>query len=135
LEGTIRAAETQLRDRLAERLREVLDGVCRAAGVDGDLLFQPAYQATTNHPGPALKLREALSAVLGPDCEQTAGVPFMGGEDFSYYLQEIPGAYALVGSGLQADAPPLHSPRFDFNDDLIPMMVRVWSELVGVPVP
>lgn len=135
LEGTIRAAETNLRDSLAERLRQVLSGVCAAAGVEADFVFEPAYQATINHPEPAHRLARALEAELGEHSEQTDGVPFMGGEDFSYYLAEVPGAYALVGSGVNADAPPLHSPRYDFNDALIATMVRVWSRLLGIAVP
>lgn len=135
LEGTIRAAETELRDHLAARVGQVLDGVCSAAGVRSEFVFEPMYQATVNHAGPAGRYREVLRSVLGPDSSQERGVPFMGGEDFSYYLREIPGAYALIGSGRTPDAPPLHSPRFDFNDALIPLMVRVWSELVGAPMP
>lgn len=135
LEGTIRAAETELRDRLAERLEEVLVGVCAAANVQADFSFQPTYQATVNHPEQAAKIREALCAHLGEDAERLDAIPFMGGEDFSYYLQEIPGAYVLVGTGEAGGSPPLHSPRFDFDDRLIPLMVRVWSQLVGAPAP
>jgi len=132
LEGTIRAAQTELRDSLAERIAEVLEGVCRAAQVTSTFEFTPAYQATVNHPQPAARLRDALAAELGPSSEELDGLPFMGGEDFSYYLAEIPGAYALVGSGSSPEAPPLHSPRFDFNDDLIPLTVRVWSRILGL---
>ncbi len=131
LEGTVRAGETALRDGLAKRLGEVVEGVSHAHGVSAQFEFLPAYQATVNHAEPAERLKRAFCAVLGDGAEETRGVPFMGGEDFSYYLSEIPGAYALVGSGNAADAPPLHSPRFDFNDALIDTMVRVWSELVG----
>jgi hippurate hydrolase len=135
LEGTIRAAETDLRDALAKRLEQVLGGVCAAAGVEPDFLFQPAYQATVNHAHPAHELGRALEQEFGQQGKHTEGVPFMGGEDFSYYLAEIPGAYALVGSGTSDSSPPLHSPRYDFNDALIPTMVRVWSRLVGAPLP
>jgi hippurate hydrolase len=131
LEGTVRAAETSLRDQLAARLEEVMTGVCAAHRVSGEFLFVPNYQATVNHPEPAARLQAAFRAVLGDDTEEVRGVPFMGGEDFSYYLNEIPGAYALVGSGLSPDAPPLHSPRYDFNDSLIETMVRVWAEIVA----
>jgi hippurate hydrolase len=135
LEGTIRAAETTLRDELAQRLSRVLEGVCLAADATPDFAFHPAYQATINHPEPASRLTAALGTVIGSDGARTEGVPFMGGEDFSYYLAEVPGAYALVGSGRSPDDPPLHSPRFDFNDALLPTMVKVWSHLIGAPVP
>ena len=71
-----------------------------------------------------------------PDSWQTdRGVPLMGAEDFSYYLQHRPGAFALIGTGQSPDGdPPLHSPEFDFNDRIIPLVVRAWSAIVGLPI-
>ncbi len=135
LTGTIRAAETSLRDDLAKRVEEVLRGVCTAAGVEADFEFSPAYQATVNHPGEAEHFRKALAHELGADFQWSEGVPFMGAEDFSYYLAEVPGAYALIGTGRGVNDPPLHSPHFDFNDDIIALMVRVYSRIVGAPHP
>ncbi len=61
---------------------------------------------------------------------------YMASEDFSYYLQEIPGAFALIGSD---DGPehqvPCHSPFYDFNDRLIPLVTALFSRLSGAPVP
>lgn len=135
LGGTIRAAETELRQQLAARVEEVLRGVCLAAGVEGDFEFQADYPATVNEPRSAATLREACDAELGDDWQQSTGIPFMGAEDFSYYLQRIPGAYALLGSGRPGHEHPLHSPHFDFDDALIPLAVRLWSRVVGAPLP
>lgn len=132
LTGTIRAEKTELRQELADRLEEVLQGVCVAVGVTADFAFEPAYEATVNHPGPARRLRQALALEFGTGRESQQGVPFMGGEDFSYYLQKVPGAYALIGSGRSERDPPLHSPHYDFNDALIASVVRTWSHLVGI---
>ncbi|WP_371413236.1 M20/M25/M40 family metallo-hydrolase [Methylophaga sp. SB9B] len=62
--------------------------------------------------------------------------PIMASEDFSYYLQHIPGAFALIGSDDGPDHQvPCHSPYYDFNDRLIPAVTRLFSRLVGVGVP
>ena len=53
--------------------------------------------------------------------------PSMASEDFSYMLLERPGAYLHVGQGY---GPPLHSPEYDFNDDLLPIGVNFWVSLV-----
>ena len=60
----------------------------------------------------------------------------MASEDFSYYLKEIPGAFALIGAD-DGDGhhEPCHSPRYDFNDRLLPIVTRIYSRLAGAPLP
>jgi hippurate hydrolase len=63
-------------------------------------------------------------------------VPIMASEDFSYYLNEIPGAFALVGANDGPDHQSVcHSPYYDFNDELIPLVTRLYARLVGAPLP
>src|SRR5690606_12227415 len=107
----------------------------RAAEVTAEYDFAPAYGATINHASQARTVQTALIDLLGEDALETTGIPFMGAEDFSYYLKEVPGAYALIGAGRGETSAPLHSPRFDFNDDLIALVVQLWSKVVGAPLP
>jgi len=97
----------------------------------------PRYGATINHAVAAQDYRLALAQEFGSAwrSEQTP-VPIMASEDFSYYLNKIPGAYALVGSddGDGHDR-PCHSSRYDFNDRLIGRMGRVYARLAGAPLP
>ena len=59
----------------------------------------------------------------------------MASEDFSYYLNEIPGAFALVGMSAQGKFNvPCHSPDYRFNDDIIETVMRVFCRLVNLPV-
>ena len=51
----------------------------------------------------------------------------MGGEDFAFMLEEVPGCYVWLGAGGEFD---VHHPRYDFNDQVIPLGVRYWTELV-----
>jgi hippurate hydrolase len=62
-------------------------------------------------------------------------LPIMASEDFSYYLNEVPGAFALVGMSTQGgfDA-PCHSPDYRFNDAIIEAVMRVFCRLVNLPV-
>jgi hippurate hydrolase len=90
-----------------------------------------------NHPAEAELMRAALGAELGNDWRsESTAVPIMASEDFSYYLKEVPGAFALIGAddGAGHDA-PCHSPRYDFNDRLIPVVARVYARLAGAPLP
>ena len=82
-----------------------------------------------------------------PDCVQAAmraaekvgqfteindvDLPMAGGEDFAYFAEKIPACYAFLGAGLpQGDTPGCHHPDFDFDDDLIPLGVRYWIEVL-----
>lgn len=133
LAGTVRAASTARRDALAHRVEEVAGHCAAAAGCRSEFAYQPSYPATVNHPDAAAHLRECARRVIGPDCLRDDGLPIMGAEDFSYYLERVPGAYCLLGAG--EEGAPLygcHSPRFDFNDRLIPVVCRLWMATVGL---
>ena len=66
--------------------------------------------------------------MLGKDGLETSLTPVMGAEDFSFLLQAKPGAYIWLGAG--KDAQSLHSPHYDFNDELLPIGASFWVRLV-----
>ena len=97
----------------------------------------PRYNPTINHPEPASAVRDCWRTLYGDDALDTpTRLPIMASEDFSYYLQEIPGAFALIGAddGI-GHADPCHSPHYDFNDRLLEPVVRLYAQLVGAPLP
>ena len=129
--GTVRAPTAPERDAIAQRCETVLRGVCLAAGARADWTWQPDYPATINHAQCAARARAALRRILGEDCLWERDLPIMAAEDFSYYGELVPSCYLLIGSGGEH---PCHSSRFDFDDALLPVAVRLWSELAGVSV-
>ncbi len=134
LVGTVRAATTGLRDELARRVEGVLAAACAASGATARFDYRPCYPATVNHPESAARAAGALTRLLGPGALVTAGLPVMAAEDFGYYLTRVPGCFILLGAGMPGQAvESCHSPRFDFNDRLIPVVVRLWAELAGLP--
>jgi hippurate hydrolase len=133
LVGTVRAATTTLRDDLARRTELVLQAACAPSGARAEFNYRPCYPATVNHANSAHRVQDALRNILGADALAHDGLPIMAAEDFGYYLTKIPGAYILLGAGRAGHTmEPCHSPRFDYNDDLIPVVVRLWSRLVGL---
>jgi hippurate hydrolase len=61
--------------------------------------------------------------------------PNMGSEDFAYFLEKRPGSYFMLGTKVSDDVKPLHHPAFDFNDDILPVGVAFWTELVEAYLP
>ncbi|MDD9207671.1 N(2)-acetyl-L-2,4-diaminobutanoate deacetylase DoeB2 [Georgenia sp. 10Sc9-8] len=137
IEGSVRVPGTAERDRVFALVEEIVTGVAQGYGVRATTIPSPRYGATVNHPGPAEEMRGALAAELGPSWLSTGTpVPITASEDFSYYLQQVPGAFALVGAddGAGHDE-PCHSARYDFNDALIGRVARTYVHLAGAPVP
>ena len=137
LSGSIRISSTSHRGSVEELISTVAQGTARAYGVTADVELRPRYGATVNHSAQAAELREALEAELGPHWNSDATlVPVMASEDFSYYLAQIPGAFAMIGAddGNGHDI-PCHSSLYDFNDRLIPNVARVLTRVAGAPLP
>lgn len=133
LVGTVRAGTTTRRDEIATKVAAVLDAACAPSGATARFDFRPCYPATVNHLVQATRARAALIAELGPSALHDERLPLMAAEDFGYYLERTPGAFLLLGSGRDGRTlEPCHSPRFDFDDGLIPLVVRLWARLAGL---
>lgn len=138
IEGSFRVAEDADREQLTALIDAIATAAAAAHGVACDVEVFPRYGPTINHAGEAGRYREALTAEFGAGalCAETR-LPIMASEDFSYYLRERPGAFALVGAGdgEPQHAVPCHNARYDFNDTLIAPVARVYARLAGAPLP
>lgn len=134
--GSIRVPDMQTRQQVNQLISDIATQTASAYGVRCDVTHFPRYEATINHAAQAATVRQAWQQDHGDhSLDQSHLLPVMASEDFSYYLQQIPGAFALVGAddgpGHQAVC---HSPHFDFNDRLIPLVTRLYARLVGAPL-
>lgn len=135
--GSIRIADSAMRARVNELIDQTVIDTARAYGVAAHVEHTPRYDATVNDPGEAAHFRSLLADEFGPQWMDTSlPLPVMASEDFSYYLREIPGAFALIGAddGLGHDY-PCHNSNYDFNDALIPQVMRLFSRLAGAQAP
>ncbi len=114
LRGTIRTHDAALRTLVAERLHAICEATCAAHGARAEVEFVEGYPVMINHAAQTEIARQVAQDVSG-QCQE-AGYN-MGGEDFSYMLEERPGAYIVLGAGPGAG---LHHPEYDFNDEIIP---------------
>ncbi|MBI3946169.1 MAG: amidohydrolase [Armatimonadetes bacterium] len=130
LEGTLRTLDAGVRERMLRRLEAILQGVTAAHG--GDYVFdhRPGYPVTVSDAACAELAREVSREVVGAE-RVVAPPPTMGGEDMSYYLQEVPGCYLWLGSANAAKglAQPHHNPRFDFDERAMGIGVEVLVRL------
>jgi amidohydrolase len=117
LGGTVRTFTPANRDLLERRIGEIASGIAQALGATVDYTYTRGYPATVNHPEMAELVRQEAAKVVGEEGVHNPPL-MMGAEDFSYFLEEVPGAYWFVGS--QNPERGLiwghHHPRFDLDE-------------------
>jgi hippurate hydrolase len=123
---------SDVRDLLERRLREVVEGTARLYGATARLEFRRGYPVLNNHERQAAFAASVAGEVAGAEKVDTAMAPVMGAEDFSFMLEERPGAFIFVGNG---DSAGLHNPAYDFNDEVIPLGTSYWVRLIETAMP
>ena len=132
LRGTARTLTPEARTLVKECLERRARGLADAGGCDLEFTWKQGYPPTTNDPEMADYVARVAGELLGPDRYVPAARPTMGGEDFAYYLEKVPGCFFVVGlcpPGREA-FPGLHTAGFDFPDAAMETGIAVLCELV-----
>lgn len=135
LNGTVRTFGPATRSRIERRLGEVARGIAGSFGLEAEIAYRLGYPPTVNHAREAAMGADAAALVVGEERVDRAPRPVMGAEDFAFMLEAVPGSYIWMGSGADAEAPPLHSAHYDFNDEALPFGVSYWAKLVESRLP
>ena len=133
IQGTVRTFSIEVLDLIEARMREIALHTCAAFGASCDFDFSRNYPPTINHPAETAFMRETMAEVVG-EANVIEFEPTMGAEDFSFFLQRIPGCYVLIGNGDGSHRESghgmgpcmLHNPSYDFNDELLPLGATLW---------
>ena len=140
LEGTVRTYDPAVQDTVERRIREILDGVTRAGGGTFELAYDRIVPVTINDPALTEHSVPSLVDALGED-EVTVADPWMAGEDFSRFANEVPGFFYMLGTlAPGTTSGDHHSPTFRAADGALPVGMRtmaytIWDYLSDPPVP
>ena len=132
LAGTVRTLREEVRDLIEARMGEMVQGIAAAYGATARLDYGRHYPVTVNHDAHTEYAALAAEAVAGAGRVHRDMPQTLGGEDFSFMLNEVPGAMINIGNG---DSAGLHHPAYDFNDDAIAWGVSYWTALVRSRLP
>ena len=99
------------------------------------MVFDRAYPATVNDPDATTLTRRAATTVAGEARVTPMLRPTMGGEDFSFMLNAKQGSYIMLGGGRGKDDAMVHHPRYDFNDEVLPIGASYWVTLAEQLLP
>ena len=132
INGTVRTLNKATQTIVVKRLKEICAGTAQAFGAKANLEYEYGYPPTINHPEETAFAISVASAISGDANIDGEAQPIMAAEDFSYMLEERPGAYLNVGQG---DSAALHNSEYDFNDELSPIGASFFVKLVEKAQP
>ena len=123
--GTVRTLDLDTQRAIKQRLGEVCEQTCRLFGATAEFTYNDGYPPLVNDAASVDLVRRVAARELGANRVATIP-PAMGGEDFAYYLQRVPGAFVMLGIG--SDRPhPHHNARFDVDESVLPLGVRLMT--------
>ena len=130
LEGTVRTYDADVQDTVERRMREIVDGVARAAGGSFEIEYDRITPVVVNDLDLTAWAVQALGEALGPERVSRAD-PWMAGEDFARFANEVPGFFYFLGTQKPGTTSGgHHSPTFRADDAALPVGVRAMVHLV-----
>jgi hippurate hydrolase len=122
LEGTIRTTHPEMRQKIMAGLKRMVKAMEELYSAQTAIRLVEGYPPVINHPAAARIARDAAALVVGPAGVVSQSHPSLGGEDFSYYLERVPGCMVRFGAGHgERKNFPAHSPQFDFDEGVLPV--------------
>ena len=129
--GTLRCTDTQTLASLRDEMRRVAGSMGALYGAEADIDYGTPLPPIVNTPGEMKTIREAISACCGDEMIRDIPLPSLGGEDFAFYLEELPGAMVRIGSaGGPESRYPLHHDRFDIDETAMPGAAHLMTEVL-----
>jgi len=119
IEGTAMCVAEKTRTVLRDRIERLVDGVAASMRATGTVHYKAGYPAVKNDAGLVDRVRRVAQQHLGPGAFSPLDAPSIGGEDFSYFSESVPGCF--IGLGVanpesETPAPPVHHPQFDIDE-------------------
>ncbi|MFV0491622.1 MAG: M20 aminoacylase family protein [Pseudorhodobacter sp.] len=130
MKGTVRTLDPETRDLAERRIAKIVSSTAAAFDATAEVDYERGYPVTVNDPKHTEYAVEVARGVSGQIDPETP--PLMGGEDFSFMLNERPGAYIFVGNG---DTAMVHHPAYDFDDNAIPFGASWYAGMIESRMP
>jgi hippurate hydrolase len=114
IRGDVRSFRPEVSAEVERQLRVIAEGIALAHNVSARIAYTREFVPLINDPACADEALAVAREVCGEDRVAVADRPITASEDFAHFLGHVPGCFVFIGNGV--DAPPLHSPRYDFDD-------------------
>lgn len=126
--GTVRTMKRETMTTIETAMRRVATGVASSLGAKADVDFRLIFAPLVNQAEATREFADTAAELVGEANVDRRQAPASASEDFSFMLEQVPGAYINLGNG-EASA-PVHNPHYNFNDDAIPFGAAVFARIV-----
>jgi amidohydrolase len=131
MKGDARALSKETSALIEKNMRQIVKGICDAHGVKSEVSYETTIIPTFNSSQQTEAATNAARNVFGDKNTDDDCLPRLFSEDFSIMSEAKPGCFVLMGNGTRGShSKPLHSPNYDFNDELLVIGSSYWTELV-----
>jgi hippurate hydrolase len=130
--GTMRCFNKTTQDLISERMTTQAKSIAASIGCEVDISLSWGFHTLVNNPEQTDVAIAAASALVGAENVDPNRTPTTGGEDFAFMMEERPGAFMFIGNGVNPNGPThaVHTPLYNFNDEIIPLGVEYWVSIV-----
>ncbi len=130
--GTMRCFSQKIQDLISQRIEAIAQAAAAATGCTADVDLRWGTHPLLNHADQTQVAVAAATTLVGAENVNADAPPVTGGEDFAFMLEHRPGAFIFVGNGVSATGKThqVHTPLYNFNDDIIPLGVEYWVSVV-----
>ncbi|CAK4704661.1 unnamed protein product [Aphanomyces euteiches] len=131
LSGTVRDFSPAVESSVKQRMTAIVEQTCAAFELQGQIEFKDMYPVVVNPKQETQVVQSIAAAVVGEKKVSEQGLPRSGAEDFAFFLQARPGCFFFIGTKHESDSQNrnAHSDTYDFNDDILPLGVRMFLEI------
>lgn len=136
IKGTVRSLSDTAQKDMAVAMPRIAKGICEAWGVECVVDYRPTYPILVNNPEHTVIAAKAAATLVGEENVDTKAPALMASEDFAWMLQKKPGSYIFIGNGTGENGGCfVHNPKYDFNDEILPLGASYWAKLVEQQLP
>ena len=132
LSGTVRAFKREVMTLIEQNMRQLTNAIAAGFGAQAQLDYRVLFAPTVNDAEQFAIYADTAAELVGGSKVNRDAPPLMGSEDFSFMMEQVPGAHIFVGNG---DSAVHHNDHFDFNDDAIPYGVALYGAVVEKKLP
>ncbi|HQS13777.1 M20 aminoacylase family protein [Reyranella sp.] len=130
LRGTIRAFRKETMALIKERIETISSGIAASLGGSAKADVRIAFPPLVNDKDAVQFIADVAAEIVGPENMNREGPFVMASEDFSYMLEQVPGAFINIGNGGGEGGCEVHNPSYDFNDDALTLGSTLWARVV-----
>jgi hippurate hydrolase len=130
--GTVRTMKRETLTQIEQAMQRISHGVATGFGASAEVDFRLIFAPLFNHAAHTDAIADAAAELVGDDNVNRAQAPAVASEDFSFMLEQVPGAYINLGNG---ECAPVHNHHYNFNDEAIPFGSALYARLVERQLP